>query len=101
MARRNSIFTLARMAFRTVKERVRDVGAPPREVLAMMKFTSARFLFDAMDADQKDRVMCTFDLIRLETGFPNVRDAFVQAVDDEATAIEELKLLKQKVEGAA
>ena len=80
---------------------VRDVGAPPREVLAMMKFTSARFLFDAMDADQKDRVMCTFDLIRLETGFPNVRDAFVQAVDDEATAIEELKLLKQKVEGAA
>ena len=67
----------------------------------MMKFTSARFLFDAMDADQKDRVMCTFDLIRLETGFPNVRDAFVQAVDDEATAIEELKLLKQKVEGAA
>jgi hypothetical protein len=52
----------------------------------MMTFTSARFLFDAMNADQKDRVMRTFDLIRLETGFPNVRDAFVQAVDDEATA---------------
>lgn len=67
----------------------------------MMKFTSARFLFDAMDTDQKDRVMRTFDLIRLETGFPNVRDAFVQAVDDEATAIEKLMLLEQIVEGAA
>jgi hypothetical protein len=67
----------------------------------MMTFTSARFLFDAMNADQKDRVMRAFDLIRLETGFPNVRDAFVQAVDDEATAIEKLMLLEQKVEGAA
>jgi hypothetical protein len=78
---------------------VRDV----EEVLAMMTFTSARFLFDAMSADQKDRVMRTFDLIRLETGYPNVRDAFVQAVDDEATAIEKLMPLEheQKVEGAA
>jgi hypothetical protein len=80
---------------------VRDVRVPPREILAMMKFTSARALFDAMDMDQKDRVVCTFDLIRFETGFPAVRDAFVQAVEDEAAAIENLMLLEQKVEGAA
>jgi hypothetical protein len=51
-----------------------------------MNFTHARILFDAMDADRKHNVVRTFDLIRLEDGFPRVYDAFVQAVEIECQA---------------
>lgn len=64
-------------------------------------FVHARTLFDAMDTDQKDRVVRIFDLIRAAPGFPNVRDAFVEAVADETQAIEIKMLFAQPAVGTA
>jgi hypothetical protein len=49
-----------------------------------MIYAHARILFDEMDMDAKYRVCRTFDLIRMEDGFPRVYDAFVRAVEIEA-----------------
>lgn len=64
-----------------------------------MNIDCALVLFDAMNEVQRFRAVCNFDLIR--GTFPDVRDAFTQAVSEEADKIEREMLAEQKVEGIA
>lgn len=56
-----------------------------------MTYPNALALFAVMSMDSQNRVVRIFDLIR--ASFPDFRDAFVQAMDDEALVIETEMLL--------
>lgn len=58
-----------------------------------MNFKTALALFAVMPIERQDRVTRIFELIRAAPSFPNVRDAFTQAVQDECYAIETEMLL--------
>lgn len=60
-----------------------------------MTYTDARALFDAMPLAQQDAVTRIF--MRIYGAFPNVREAFVQAVADEE--LEMMLLATQPAEG--
>lgn len=58
---------------------------------ATVKYETALALFAAMSLDQQEAVVRVFDGIR--GGFTDVRDAFIEAVTDEAYVIETEMLL--------
>jgi hypothetical protein len=66
-----------------------------------MTFEHALIIFDKMDRKRRDRVARIFNLSWGSPAFSDWREAFVQAVEDEADAIECEMLLKQETEGAA
>jgi hypothetical protein len=64
-----------------------------------MNYATAAALFVTMPEDAQKRVGVVFeDIYR---SFPNVRDAFAEAVADEDNASKIRKLLEQKAEGKA
>lgn len=64
-----------------------------------MTYRGALILFDWMWPEHKASVRHTFDLLRAETGYPDIRDCFVQAVESEANLIEREMLREQPTEG--